>query len=78
VQEFLVILIIAFILFGVLRRMMFGSFYAALQKQQREQDQREQEERKRKKEGKIIIEKVQPGNLSKHDDGEYIDYEEIK
>jgi len=78
VQEFLLILLVAFILFGVFRRMMFGSFYAAMQKHQRDLEKKEAEERKRKKEGKIFIEKIKPGDLIQHDDEGFTDYEELK
>jgi hypothetical protein len=77
VQEFIVILIIAFVLFGVFRRMMFGSFYAAMKKHQDELDRKEDEERRRKREGKVFIEETRKGKPSRHDEGEYVDYEEL-
>ena len=58
--------------------MMFGSFYAAMQKHQRDFQEKEEQERKRKREGKITIEKIKPEKLSKHDDDDYTDYEEVK
>jgi len=77
-QEFLLTLLVIFILFGVFRRMMFGSFYAAMQKHQRDLQKKEEEERRRKREGKIFIEKVKPGSLSQADDEGFADYEELK
>ncbi len=74
--KFLEILIIAFLLFGVLRRLLVGSFYSAMQKHQKEQERKEEKERRRKREGRITIERVQPGQLS-NDQSEYVDYEEI-
>ncbi len=58
--------------------MMFGSFFAAMQKHQKELERREQEERRRKREAEIFIEDIKPGKSSHHDEGEYVDYEEIK
>jgi len=76
-REFFVILIISFILFGVFRRMMFGSFYSAMNKFQKEQDRKEQEERKRKASGKIYLDTS--GDVSKIKGKiEDVEYEEIK
>jgi len=77
-QDFLITLLVAFILFGVFRRMMFGSFYAAMQKHERDLQKKEEEERKRKREGKITIKKISSSKPSEYDDGDYADYEEVK
>lgn len=69
---------LVFILFGVFRRMMFGSFYAAMQKQQKDLQRKEDEERRRKREGKIVVSKIDTNKSSGSDEGEYVDYEEIK
>ena len=58
--------------------MMFGSFYSAMQKHQKDLQKKEEEERRRKREGKIYIEKIDTKKSSGSDDGEYVDYEEIK
>ena len=76
-REFFVILIIAFILFGVFRRMIFGSFYSALHRFQNEQEKREQAERNRKASGNTYLDK---SGSSLHVKGEIedVEYEEIK
>lgn len=73
--KFLLIIFLVFILFGVFRRMMFGSFYAAMKKHQKDLHEKEEEERKRKREGKVVVGKIDKSNS---DNGDYIDYEEIK
>ncbi len=73
-RDFFVILIVAFVLFGIFRRMMFGSFYAAFNQMNKEQERKEQEERKRKASGKITIEKA---SSKIKGDIEDIDYEEV-
>ena len=35
-------------------------------------------EKKRKPEGKVTVENAQPGRTKTKDDGDYVDYEEIK
>ena len=55
--------------------MMFGSFYAAMKKHQRDLEEKEQEERRRKREGKVVVGKIDKSNP---DNGDYVDYEEIK
>jgi hypothetical protein len=75
-REFFVILIVVFILFGIFRRMMFGSFYAAFDRMQKEQERREQEERKRKASGKTYID--QTGTSKIKGEIEDVEYEEIK
>jgi hypothetical protein len=76
-RDFLVILIVAIILFGVVRRMIFGSFYAAFDKFQKEQDRKEQEEKKRKASGKTYIDKTGSSSYIKGNI-EDVDYEEVK
>jgi len=75
-QDFLVALLIAFLLFGVLRRIFFNSAYAAFTKHKREEDERWKEEMNRKKEGRISVQKL-PSNKNDDQDAEYTDYEEI-
>lgn len=75
-RDFFVILIVVIALFGVFRRMMFGSFYAAFNHIQKEQERKEQEERKRKASGKVYIDKS--GHSSKiKGEIEDVDYEEV-
>jgi hypothetical protein len=58
--------------------MIFRSAFSAFTKHQHDQEKRkEEEERRRKKEGKISIEQIKPGKSSGHDEGDYIDYEEL-
>ena len=75
-RDFLVILFAVIVLFGVFRRMMFGSFYAAFDKMKKEQERREQEERKRKASGKIYIDKTGASKIK--GEIEDVEYEEIK
>jgi hypothetical protein len=78
-QEFLITLLVVFILFRVFRTIIFRSAYSAFVKHQHDSDRRkEEEELRRKREGQITIEEIKPGKSSRQDDGEYIDYEELK
>ena len=77
-QDILIVIIIAIVLFSVLRRILFRSVYSSFMKQY--QDLQRQHEKKSnvvKQEGEITIEKIKPGTGSR-DNEEYTDYEEIK
>ena len=76
-RDFLVILIVAIVLFGFFRRMMFGSFLAAFERMQNVQERKEQEERKRKASGKTYLNRQgYPAQVK--GEIEDVDYEEIK
>lgn len=66
-QEFLITLIVAFILFGVFRRIVFVSAYKGFTKAQRDHEGKSQ-----KPEGTVTIEKKQTSK-----DEVYTDYEEV-
>ncbi|MFM8433668.1 MAG: hypothetical protein ACKOQ6_05875 [Bacteroidota bacterium] len=74
-KEFLYILLIAFILFGFLRRFIYFQAYSSFTKAA--QDFQKRNQRPMRPEGTVTIEKA-PQNLDKHNDSEYVDYEEVK
>ena len=74
-QEFLIILLIVFIFFGFLRRIVYFQAYSSFTKAADDFSKRNQQDRK--KEGTVTLD-TNSGRKSLKDDGEYVDYEEIK
>lgn len=73
--EFLITVVILFILFGVLRRWVYTQAYRSFTKA--EMDFRRQNARPTKPEGAVSLDgSVKPKSL--HDEGEYVDFEEVK
>lgn len=75
-QEFIVVILVAFLVLGVLRRFLFFSSYRGFQKSA-EDFVKKQQQAQRKPEGTVTIHQTKK-NVSSSDDGEYVDYEEIK
>lgn len=77
--RFLLILFLLILLFSFLRRFIFFSAYYGFNKAAKDlAKKQEQAERKRKAAGSITVEQMQQNSLKSKDDGEYVDYEEIK
>ena len=74
-QEFLIILLVAFIFFGFLRRVIYFQAYSSFTKAAEDFTKRHRQERK--KEGTVTLDS-NSARKSLKDDGEYVDYEEIK
>ena len=74
-QEFLIILLVAFIFFGFLRRVIYFQAYSSFTKAAEDFTKRQRQERK--KEGAVTLD-TNSGRKSLKDDGEYVDYEEVK
>jgi hypothetical protein len=71
-QEFFLILIVVFLLFRILRPAFFISINRFPGSHPGYRD------RHQKKEGETSIEHSRPHSPSKKDEGEYVDYEEVK
>lgn len=74
-QEFLLIALIAFICFGFLRRVIYFQAYNSFTKAA--QDFQRQHQKRNKPEGTVTVESAKKRTALK-DEGEYVDYEEIK
>lgn len=76
-KEFLLILLISFVFFGFLRRFLYFQAFQSFTKAAQDMHRREQQQRK--PEGTITIDtNVPQKKVSQHDEGEYVDYEEVK
>jgi hypothetical protein len=76
-QEFILIILVAFLLLGFLRRFFFFSSYHGFQKAAEEFMKKHQP--KQKPEGTVTIQKIKDRKESSGTDkGEYVDYEEVR
>lgn len=77
-MKFLVILILIILAIRVLRKNIYFSAYTNLNRKMKDDMNRYREE-ERKREGQIIIDSSRVSGKNKNnDDGEYVDYTEIK
>ena len=77
-QEFIVIFIIVIILFRFLRRFIFVNTYQGFQKAA-EEFMKQQQQRQAKPEGTVTIQDLNKNSgSSRPQQGEYVEYEEIK
>ena len=80
----LLVIFIVYIIYNLFMRVIFPSvmrkYVSDFQKQFNAQNQQSQQEQNRKKEGEVSIKYVNKDKNTTHDpnDGEYVDYEEIK
>jgi sortase (surface protein transpeptidase) len=74
-QEFLLIALVVFIFFGFLRRVIYFQAYSSFTKAA--QDFQRQQQKQRKPEGSVTVDSPK-GKRTLKDEGEYVDYEEIK
>lgn len=74
-KELFYILLVAFLLFGFLRRFVYFQAYSSFTKAA--QDFQKRNQRPVKPEGTVTIEKA-PRGLDSQKEGDYVDYEEVK
>ena len=74
-QEFLIILLVVFIFFGFLRRVIYFQAYSSFTKAADDFTKKHRQEQK--KEGTVTLD-TNSGRKSLKDEGEYVDYEEVK
>jgi hypothetical protein len=78
VQEYILIFIIVLVLFRFLRRFIVVNSYQGFQKAAQD-FMRQQQQKERKPEGSVTIQDLNKNNgSSRQQQGEYVDYEEIK
>jgi|GEM_PF-6537863 len=79
-MKFIVWAIVIFLVIRMLRKRFFASVHRTYQAQMNEQ-QRRQQEATRKAEGTVTIEQTKNSNAAKKNgsnEGDYVDYEEVK
>jgi|GEM_PF-3255472 len=77
-QEYILIFIIVLVLFRFLRRIIVVNSYQGFQKAAQD-FMRQQQQKERKPEGSVTIQDLDKNNgSSRQQQGEYVDYEEIK
>ena len=78
-QEYILIFIIVILLFRVARRFVFMNSYQGFQKAAEDFMKKQQDANSRKADGSVTVQDLTNKNgSSRHREGEYVDYEEIK
>jgi hypothetical protein len=77
-QEFLLIILAVILLFRVARRFIFVNSYQGFQRAAEDFMKKQQEKNVRKPEGSVTVQDPGNGNKARHNEGEYVDYEEVR